>query len=394
MNRLGPLRQNLVEGAYCLFFYLFDWISLNTVQRQDREGTNKVLLVRLDAIGDFILWLDAAQQLKYLYPEKKLILIANRTWVDLARIVPLWDEVWELDRRSFVRNLKYRFSMLKKIWRTGFHIALQPTFSREFSYGDSVIRASQAVKRIGSVGDCANILPVLKKISDAFYTQLVPASSFMKMELKRNAEFMRGLGVTMKAGLPDLRRVCETIKNPLKNKANAYYIMSPGASRDFRRWPITKFAALAENIYRRKQLTCLICGLSTERPLSKALQKKTDVPTINMTGKTTLTQLTTIIRDALFVVGNETSAIHFAAAVSTPAFCLLGGGHYGRFMPYDLEIETERPLPVPIIHKMDCFGCNWKCRYSIKKGAAVPCIDNISVDEVFDLLRPVLEDKL
>jgi ADP-heptose:LPS heptosyltransferase len=111
---------------------------------------------------------------------------------------------------------------------------------------------------------------------------------------------------------------------------------------------------------------------------------------MNMTGKTNLVNLAVIIKDASFLVGNETSAIHFAAAVSTPAFCLLGGGHYARFMPYDLEEESDRPLPIAITHRMGCFYCNWQCRYFFKDGEPVPCIEKISVDDVWCEVEKIL----
>ena len=60
-------------------------------------------------------------------------------------------------------------------------------------------------------------------------------------------------------------------------------------------------------------------------------------------------------------------------------------------MPYDIESKTEKPLPVAIIHQMDCFNCNWQCRYFIKDNEPVPCIEKISVDEVFATLQPLLK---
>jgi len=357
--------------------------------KRESKNTKSVLIIRLDAIGDFILWLDSAQHFRKIYPNKKIILLGNQVWTDLAKKFPYWDEVWELDRRKFYRNLPYRVRLLKKIRKAGFDIVIQPTYSREFLYGDAIVRVSGARKKIGSVGDCSNIRPLEKKISDQFYTRLIPATPHPLMELKRNAEFMYGLGMSMEAGLPDLSLAIKGVKNPLDDVSD-YYVLFPGASWSGRQWPITHFAALTDKIYRQSGLTAIVCGSPDEQGLAEALVSQLDVPAMNMTGKTNLVNLAVIIKDASFLVGNETSAIHFAAAVSTPAFCLLGGGHYGRFMPYAIESETEKSLPVPIIHKMDCFGCNWQCRYFIKDGEPVPCIEKISVDEVFAILQAAI----
>lgn len=309
---------------------------------------------------------------------------------EMAERFPFWHEVWSLDRRKFKMNLLYRFHLLRKVRKAGFEIVIQPSYSRTFLSGDDIVRISGARERIGYVGDFSNIHRFEKRLSNRFYTRLIPTNPKPSMELKRNAEFMCGLGINMKFGLYDLSPAIEGINNLLSNLDN-YYILCPAASLSGKQWPINYFSVLADKIYSKTGLVAVICGSSNEQSLAERLVCYVDAPVVNMMGKTNLVELAVLIRDTEFLVGNDTCAIHFAAAVSTPAFCLLGGGHYGRFMPYALEVETKRPIPSPIIHKMDCFGCNWKCRYSVKKGAAFPCIANISANEVFDLLRPALE---
>jgi ADP-heptose:LPS heptosyltransferase len=80
------------------------------------------------------------------------------------------------------------------------------------------------------------------------------------------------------------------------------------------------------------------------------------------------------------IIGSETSAMHIAAAVSTPSVCLLGGGHFGRFVPYPVNVEGV--VPSPVFHKMECYGCNWQCTQSHEAGQPVPCISAISVEKV------------
>jgi ADP-heptose:LPS heptosyltransferase len=279
--------------------------------------------------------------------------------------------------------------LLRKIYKAGFDIAIQPTYSREFSYGDAIIRISGAKERIGSIGDYCNIRPLEKKISDKFYTRLIPAIQCPLMELKRNAEFVCGLDMRVHAGLPDISPAIDGMKNPL-NTVSDYYVLFPGASRSGKQWPIDRFTALSNKIYGKYGLTGVICGSPAEQDLVQELILHINVPIINMTGKTNLVNLAVIIRNALFLVANDTSAIHIAAAVSTPGFCILGGWHYGRFIPYDIENKMEKPLPIPITHEMDCSGCNWRCQYPYEKSGPVPCIEKISVDEVFS----VIEDKI
>ena len=101
-----------------------------------------------------------------------------------------------------------------------------------------------------------------------------------------------------------------------------------------------------------------------------------------------------IIKDAQFLLSNDTSVVHIASAVATPAFCLLEWRPlWALYMPYDIESETEKPLPVAITYQMDCFNCNWRCRYFVEDGRPVPCIEKISVEKVFAALQPLLKKR-
>ena len=114
----------------------------------------------------------------------------------------------------------------------------------------------------------------------------------------------------------------------------------------------------------------------------------------SLAGKTSLQQLTTIIAGAQLLVSNETSAVHIAAAVGVPSVCIVGGGHYGRFVPYDEKVGDHRPLPLVATRKMECFGCNWVCKFHPAKGKPMPCIEEIPVDTVWNLSAAVLTRQL
>jgi len=378
----------ILKLIYKIYLYFLNYFVVIIYHSQETE--NKILIIRLDAIGDFILWLDSAQHFRKIYSGKTIVLLGNQTWTDIAKKFSYWDEVWELNRHKFHRSFLYRFHLLKKIRKAGFDIVIQPTYSREFLYGDAIVHISGAREKIGSVGDCSNIWPIEKEISDRFYTQLVPANPKPLMELRRNAEFVRGLGYEFQSALPDMMLVVQGIANPVA-KNSPYFVLFPGASWTGRQWPIEKFSEFASLVFRETGMSAVICGGATQKQLSEALIAIMNIPVLNMVGKTSLAELVAIIKDAQFLLGNETSAVHIASAVATPAFCLLGGGHYGRFMPYDIESKTKKTLPVVISHQMDCFNCNWCCKYFVEDGKPVPCIEKISVKEVFAALQPLIK---
>jgi hypothetical protein len=91
----------------------------------------------------------------------------------------------------------------------------------------------------------------------------------------------------------------------------------------------------------------------------------------------------------LFVdVGANIGSYSILAAGGVPSVCILGGGHYGRFMPYPNHVDGVKPISV--IHKMDCFGCNWQCKLTKEQDQAYPCVRDISVKQVLKAVKIAL----
>jgi len=381
--------------VYSLVFHGMDHAALLASWGGKKKYSQKmkVLIVRLDAIGDFILWLDAARELRHLFPPDRyrITLLGNRVWTSLAATLPHFDEVISLDRKRFHFHPTYRHRLFREIRKQRFDLVIQPTFSREFLHGDSIVRFSGAKERIGSQGDTLNQRPFLKRISDHWYTRLIPASMEPIMELKRNAEFLRGVGCTdFKAGISDLHVPQSDFPASAKMGDRGYYVLFPGATAALRRWPAEFFAEIAKRLFQQTHWTGVVCGSASDRNLGDRVCRLAGVPVLNLAGETSLPALVSVIEKARLLVGNETGAIHIAAAVSTPSVSITGGGHYGRFLPYCTEVEVCRPTPVPVAYPMECFLCNWICIYNPKPGETAPCILNVSVDSVWDALEKML----
>lgn len=384
--------SHLIEIARCALLVLVDRLVLAIPYRPSAHGKIRVLIIRLDAVGDFVLWLDAARALRALYPphSHEIFLLGNLAWCDLAEQLPCFDHVWSLDRSRFIKDLFYRFAFMKKIRKTGFTKVVHPTYSREFFFGDEVVRASGAPERIGYESNCSNTSRLGLLFSDRWYTQLIPAVTGLLPELVRNAEFIRKLGlVEFRAAVPDLRVIANSRNFFLPAQ---YYVIVPGAGASLRQWPVAHFKEVAKRIHQLTGWEGVVCGAGSEDYLGAALVSDADIPMINLVGNTSLTELTAVIAGALVVVGNESSAVHLAAAVSTSAVCILGGGHYGRFLPYKVEMPTGNTLPVSACCMMDCFGCDWSCIYELSENQPAPCVSQITVEMVMYQVEKLISE--
>ena len=383
MRRVSSLPRWVIRTAdffSAAFFWATDWFAFGFTRRKSGGG---VVLVRLDAIGDFVLWLDCARRLREHYADQRITLVANSVLADFARELPYWDEVWSVKVAGGdgIRNPVARWRILRRLAQQGFDRAVQPVFSRDFVSGDSMVRATGARERIGSIGDCSNVQALWKSVADSWYTRLVPARDALTTESERGVEFLHGLGiddyVPCAASIPVMAPLPASMQG-----REEFFVVFPGASHPGRCWPVAKFRELITAVQSATGLSPVLCGGPGDVMICDQIAGEFGRDILNLAGKTSLAELVEVIRAARLLISNETSAIHFAAAVSTPSVCLLGGGHFGRFVPYPANWPGIAPVAAYV--QMPCFGCNWGCTQPHVAGAAFPCVAAVSVDAVVE----------
>jgi len=372
-----------------LLLWLIDTLFCLTSARGGKFDKKRLLFIRLDAIGDFIVWLDSARILREYYKDYHITFIGNAVYDDLAKNLPLFDEVFPVNPQKLRKKLSYRFQVFRKIREKYFEKVIHFPYTRSNYYldGEAIVHIACSREKIGSLGESTDNWR--KKISDRFYNRLLTTDTKPMVELERNAEFLSGLGI--KDYQPKVFRFPEKILDSPLPSSHHDYIIFPGAGSPKRQWPVELFAKLAEQIYNKTGWRGVICGGTGEERLANQLIEKSNVPLQSLAGQTTILELIGLIANTRIVIGNETGAIHIAAAVGTPSVCLLGGGHYGRFVPYKVEtLEKYDNCPITVTHPMPCFNCNWMCIFETGNGQPVPCLLNIDLNTVWNVVEKVI----
>lgn len=389
-----------MKNLLTLLIFIFDSVLLIFFKilirrKQKSEGGRKqVIVVRLDAIGDSILWLDSYEKYIVLFPKEKfeIHLVCNEDCKEIFEQVNIHESLIPICRKLFIKNMGYRFSMLRKLYQASYDIVVNPMYSREFLFSDSVVRFSSAPKAQGFLGDLNNISSIERRYANRWYSSLVISKHQSLMELERNAEFVRALGYSsFKSSVPIWRN-----KGEMPPYDFCYYVIFPGSSRDIKMWPTANFIDLSKKINKKTGYIGIVCGGEKENKLINAFQSEMDEAHLKlMIGLTTLNNLGDLIKHSKFVISNDSSAIHLSAAVNTPSVCILGGFHPERFLPYRPEIIPENcRLPLYVRKQWECFNCNWNCRY-IKNNHNIPapCISEISVEEVWEKILEIINIK-
>lgn len=295
-----------------------------------------LLLVKTEAIGDYILFRNFIQLIKESekFRDYHITLIGNELWKDLAlqEDAEFCDEFIWINRKKITDDSSYRKQVLKQVYLAGFEYVIQANFSREFLIGDSILRASHAPFRLGSLGDAANDLSVFKSISDTWYTHLYSKNSIPVFEFEKNRVFFEEvLQLSLHIKVPFFAKHVD------QNQRNGI-VLFPGAGELIKQWSPQNFAELLLEIRKFYDGMISICGAPSDAPLAdEIIRKSNDVSVVNLCGKTSLIELSDILCKSTLLITNDSGAFHIAAAHQTPCICMMMGRHYGRFAPYPKE---------------------------------------------------------
>ncbi len=318
---------------------------INLLIKPSKEIMPKsLLLIRLDAIGDYVIFRNFIEELKKSekYKEYKVTLLGNSAWKSLSEELDskYVDEFIWLDRGRLIKDFKYRYTKLKEVVSKGYEVILSPVYSREFLYGDTIVKLVNAKEKIGSIGDLSNIKKWQKNISDKYYTEMIPAKYELLFEFNRNREFFENL---LKKKI-DIKK--PTIRLDQKkldfNLPEKYAILFIGASENFRKWNIEGFAKVGQYLKDNYGYDIVLCGASSDKENSNDFKKYFKDEYIDLVGRTSLRELIDVVYNGNLMISNETSAPHFAVALEMRnIFVIYNGNHYGRFTPYPKEMNEN-----------------------------------------------------
>ena len=340
------------------------------------------LVLKIDALGDLFIWMSSgmADVARFARTGGPTTLVARRELADFIYSFGLFDEVMPLDIRRFDKNLRYRWKFLACIRRRGYDKVLQMRIARQFTLEDSIVRAADTTA-MGPIGDRSNLLDREAAIGDRYYKPLITLTT-QEHEMLRNRRVTKAL--TGEAP----RRFEIDLSNAIRSVAVSadYFILAPGAGWSGRKWPVENFIAVAKSI---SGLQCVVTGTASEEVEGNAIASA--VGGINLCGKIELTDLVALVKEAKFVLANESGLSHVAGYCDTPSVSILGGGHYGWFMPYPKDCGLRFP-PQSASYVMPCYNCNWLCHLPHRVGGPVPCIEAVSVASVCAAIAAILHD--
>lgn len=335
-----------------------------------------ILVVKLSAIGDVIHALPVSYAIKERYPE------AHLTWVVEKPAYPILEDNPYIDEIILFEKAKFRsiggflreigpFRRRLRVRRYDASLDLQGLFKSA-----AIVWNAGARQRIGT----ANMREGAQLVS-----RPVRGPHARGHIVERYLDVARALGCTVdEVRFPVAvserdRAAAEMLLVREGVQAGRPFVaFAIGANWPNKRWPVEHFAALADRLYRAHYVPVLVGGGRLDETIAQDIMRASEIPPVNLVGRTNLKQLAHIFTRAALVLGGDTGPVHLAAGLRRPTVMLMGPTDANRNGPYgQLEnaIEAQRL----------CRGC-WK-RACPKR---LDCLAAITVDAVAAKMRGLL----
>jgi lipopolysaccharide heptosyltransferase I len=343
---------------------------------------NRVLIVRLGALGDIIHALPVVAALREARPGVAIDWLANAKHRAILDLVPT------IDRRVFLGPRPAGASAPSApdtfLGASGLVRAIRSLRAARYDValdlqglGKSAIlaRASGARRVVGFPSG-----HLREAWARPFYGEVSDPSGTVHV-IDKNLSLVRAIGVTvtdraatLDAGwfpitVPD-SSIVETVTRLLPLASGGRFaLINPGGGWPNKRWPTARLAAVASMLAARHRLASIVLWGPGEERLASAVVAAAG-GSAAMAPPTSIAAMLSLAKAAQLIVSGDTGPLHLAAAVGTPVVGIYGPTSPRRNGPWNLEDVS--------LSRFDDCVCHHKrhCRRTSS------CLLDIGVDEV------------
>ena len=352
--------------------------------RAGNPDIKRILVTRVDLLGDVVLSLPAVRALRRAYPDARIDLLVLGATASILDGQPGIDRVLTFD---------------PYFWRSPAAL-LNPATWRRARALFTTLRAARYDLALSISGDIASILTRLsgarRRVGYAaeaypfLLTDALPSGRYQVC--KHEVQYVLALAAA--AGgivaeddallhltvLPDsARRVADSIfKARERTGARGPLVAIHAGARNgqAKRWPPDRIAGLAARLVSELDALVVLTGAPSERSLAEAVLRHCDVPLVDLVGRTDLPGLVALVAASDALVTGDSGPMHVACAVRTPVVALHG--------PTDPVLSgPTAPDAIVLRQALWCSPCydasaTAECRFSNPV-----CMKHIAPDAVF-----------
>jgi heptosyltransferase-2 len=368
-----------------------------------------ILIVRTGALGDFLLAIPAMQRLRRAYPAAKLTLLTTATTDrSTLKTVNAYSNQGSPWLSIFPKNIideiisfgfcSYR-DLISKSRKSISRSKYDACFILNEGIGLTLAGTAKKIVFMRMIGVGCRIYGIRTRA----YPKIFPLVQRGPRRLEHHVDaIMRSVEEnTHVAGTP-LPEIYFGIQSSteaeawataqlekLLGKQGVLIVVAPGSRLEFKRWPAQYYTELVAELLNKPQITVVLVGsgpeVETARLVEEQLLTMTKVSRAlhNLAGKTSIDQLTALLKHAAVFVGNDGGTCHLAAAAGCKVVSISNGAEIPNSVePWENQRFTAR-FPVP------CAPCY---SFTFCPKGNNRCVTGISPDVVLKLVEKALHE--
>jgi ADP-heptose:LPS heptosyltransferase len=313
----------------------------------------RILVVRADNIGDVIMTGPALRAIKRTLPECSLTLLASPSGAMAAPLLPwldatiAWRVLWqELHGRPADPASERR--LIATLQSRRFDAAIVFTSFSQSPHAPACAAWLAGIPlRAGASGEHGFML-----------THALPKGDLGRHQVDRNLDLVHAIGLdadddSLEIRVPDGARCGATALLAARGVAagQPYLLVNPWASIEARTYDGGRLARAAKLISAAAGMPIVVTGHRRDAAKTALLAERMGPAAIDLCGDTSVTELAALVARARLVLTNNTSVMHLADALRTPAVVIYSGT--------DLESQwAPRSTPHRLLRKTTaCSPC-------------------------------------
>ncbi len=309
------------------------------------KGDESLLIILMGALGDLVRGLCLPAQIKSRYPDVHITWLVEPRWRDLVAHHNQIDTMLVFDRPRGLRALP---ALRRRLRRGAFDITLD--LQRHFKSG-AFAYLSGSPQRLGFHPRNT------KEFNWIFNNRYIPFYDERRSKLRQYLQFNALLGIDIGEPLDfGLSAAAATPLPPILPPA--YIVMVMGSSWPTKNWYAEGYRQLLTRVLKTTNMGVVLVGDRSQMPTARTVRSGlASERLVDLTGRTSLLELTAILGRAAAGLGPDSGPGHLAAAVGTPYVTLFGPTPPDRVVPYRCE-------DLAVLSDTHCAGCYRKqCPY-------------------------------
>jgi heptosyltransferase-1 len=303
----------------------------------------RILIVRLGALGDIVHAIPVAAALRRAYPTARIDWLVSAKHRDILDLVPVIDRRLVINDRGRASGGATLWAAVRELRRQRYDAAID---LQGLVKSAVLARSSGAARVLGFSPAYAR-----ESLASLFYTETYDGGRgglFDPRETRHVVEINLGvLGLLgMSAGTPEFP--IDTVASRAAREAaeatgGRYALLNPGAAWPNKRWPPERFGALAARLRERQGLPSVVLWGPGEEALARETVAASGGAAV-LSASTTIADVVAMARGTAVMVSGDTGPTHIASAVGAPIVGIYGPtrpSRNGPMSPGDLWVSRD-----------------------------------------------------